>query len=81
MGVWEKTGSMNLGNYNDRRTGAPRKTTPSQDRAFMRASKRGRVKTAPQHRRDLITEGTRLSVSTIKRRLKEGNLNGRVVNN
>ena len=35
----------------------------------MRASERDRFKTAPQHRRDLITEGTRL---------KEGNLNGRV---
>ena len=39
---------------------------------------RDRFKTAPQHRHDLITKGTRLSVSTIKRRLKEGNLNGRV---
>ena len=45
----------------------------------MRASERDRFKTAPQHRRSLITEGTRLSVSTIKRRLKEGNLNGQVV--
>ena len=44
----------------------------------MRASERDRFKTAPQHRCDLITEGTRLSVSTIKRRLNEGNLNGRV---
>ena len=79
--LWEKyneTGSMNLRNYDDRRTGAPRKTTPRQDRALMRASERDRVKTAPQHRRDLIKEGTRLSVSTIKRRLKDGNLNGRV---
>ena len=62
---------------NDRRTGAPRKTTPRQDRALVRASERDRFKTAPQHRRDLITEGTRLTVSTIKRRLKEGSLNGR----
>ena len=44
----------------------------------MRASERDRFKTAPQHRCDLITEGTRLSVSTIRRRLNEGNLNGRV---
>ena len=48
------------------------------ERALVRASERDRFKTAPQHRRDLITEGTRLSVSTIKRCLKEGNLNGRV---
>ena len=77
--LWEKyneTGSMN--EHNDRRTGAPRKTTPRQDRALVRASERDRFKTAPQHRRDLITEGTRLSASTIKRRLKEGDLNGRV---
>ena len=77
--LWEKyneTGSMN--ERNDRRTGAPRKTTPRQDRALVRASERDRFKTAPQLRRDLITEGTRLSVSAIKRRLKEGNLNGRV---
>ena len=67
---------MNERNY--RRTGAPRKTTPRQDRALVRASERDRFKTAPQHRRDLITEGTRQSVSTIKRRLKEDNLNGRV---
>ena len=44
----------------------------------MRASERDRLKTAPQHRRDLIAEGTHMSVSTIKRRLKEGNMNGRV---
>ena len=44
----------------------------------MRASERDRFKTARQHRHDLITEGTRLSASAIKRRLKEGNLNGRV---
>ena len=67
---------MNERNY--RRTGAPRKTTPRKDRALVRASERDRFKTAPRHRRDLITEGTRLSVSTIKRRLKEDNLNGRV---
>ena len=54
------------------------KTNHVQDRALVRASERDRFKTAPQHRRDLITEGKRLSVSTIKRRLKEGNLNGRV---
>ena len=74
--LWEKyeTGSMN--ERNDRRTIAPRKTTPRQDRALVCASERDRFKTAPQHRRDLITEGTCLS--TIKRRLKEGNLNGRV---
>ena len=52
---------------NDRRTGAPRKTTPRQDRALVRASERDRFKTAPQHRRDLITEGTRLSVHSKKR--------------
>ena len=73
---YNETGSMN--ERNDRRAGAPRKTTPRQDRALVRSSERDRFKTAPQHRRDLITEGTRLSVSTIKRRLKEGNLNGRV---
>ena len=77
--LWEKyneTGSMT--ERNDRQTGAPRKTTPRQDRALVRASERDRFKTAPQHRRDLTIEGTRLSVSTIKRRRKEGNLNGRV---
>ena len=55
-----------------------RKTTPRQDRVLVLACDRDRFKTAPQHRRDLIAEGTRLSASTIKRRLKEGNLNGRV---
>ena len=77
--LWEKyneSGSMN--ERNDRRTGKPRKTTPRQDRVLVRASDRDRFKTAPQHRRDLIAEGTRLSVSTIKRGLKEGNMNGRV---
>ena len=62
----------------DRRTEAPRKSTPRQDQALVRASERDRFKTAPQHRCDLIAEGTRLSVSTIKKRLKEGNMNGRV---
>ena len=77
--LWEKyneTGSVN--ERNDLRTGAPRKTTPKQDRALVRASERDRFKTAPQHRRDFIAQGPRLSVSTIKRRLKEGNMNGRV---
>ena len=77
--LWEKyneTGSMN--ERNDRRTRAPRKTTLRQDRALVRASERDRFKTDPQHRRDLITEGTRQSVSTIKRRQNEGNLDGRV---
>ena len=77
--LWEKyneTGSMN--ERNDRRTGAPRKTTPRKDQALVRASERDRFQTAPQHRRDLITEGARLPASTIKKRLKEGNLNGRV---
>ena len=50
---------------NDRRTGRPRKTTPRQDRALVRSSERDRFKTAPQLRRDLIQEGTELSVSTI----------------
>ena len=62
---------------NDRRTKAPRKTTPKQDRALVRVSECGRFNTAPQHRRDLIPEGTRLSALKIKRRLKEGILNGR----
>jgi hypothetical protein len=62
---------------NDRQTG-PRKTTPMQDRALVRSSERDRFKTAPQLRLDLIQEGTKLSVSTIKRRLGDANLNGRV---
>ena len=63
---------------NDRRTGAPLKTTPRQDRALVHSSQRDRFKTAPQHRRDLIAMGTRLSLATIKRRQAEANLNGRV---
>lgn len=77
--LWAKyreTGSM--AERNDKRTGAPRKTTPRQDRALVRASERERFKTAPQLRRDLMEEGTQLSVSTIKRRLGDANLNGRV---
>ena len=77
--LWEKyneTGSMN--ERNDLRTEAPRKTAPKQDLALVCAREQDRFKTAPQHRRDLIAQGTRLSVSTIKRRLKEGNMNGRV---
>ena len=45
--------------------GAPRETTPRKAQALVRASERDRFKTAPQHRRDLITEGTRLSASTL----------------
>ena len=68
---------------NGRRTGAPRKTIPGQDRALVHASERDRFKTVPQHRcwaegTRLMAEGTRLSVSIIKKRLKEGNMNGRV---
>jgi hypothetical protein len=59
----------------------PRKTTPMQDRALVRSSERDRFKTAPQLRLYLIQEGTKLSVSTIKRRLGDANLNGRVARN
>ena len=65
-----------MNDRNDRRTGALRKTTPRQDWALVRASERNRF--IKQHRRHLITEGTRLPASTIKRRLKESSLNGRV---
>ena len=72
----DETGSMN--ERNGLRIGALRKITPKQDRAPVRASEHDRFKTAPLHRRDLIADGTRRSVSTIKKRLKEGNINGRV---
>ena len=58
----EKYGTGSMNKRNDRRTKAPRKTTPKQDRAFVRASECGRFKAAPQHRRDLIPEGTRLCI-------------------
>ena len=77
--LWEKykeTG--NVKERNDRRTGAPRKTTPRQDRALIHSSQCDRFKTVPQHRRDHIAMGTRLSLATIKRCLAEANLNGRV---
>mgnify|MGYP002804395943 CR=1 FL=1 len=63
---------------NGQRTGAPRKTTPRQDRTPVRASERSISKTAPQHRRDLIAKGTHLSVSILKRLLKEGDINERL---
>ena len=53
------------------------KTTSRKDRAFVHASERDRFQTVPHHRRDLIA-GTRVSVSTIKKRLTEGNMNGRL---
>ena len=75
--LWAKyreTGSM--AEQNDRRTGRPWKTTPRQNRAIVRSSERDRFKTAFQLRRDLIQEETELSLSTIKRRLGDANLNG-----
>ena len=63
---------------NHQRTGAPRKIAPMRDQVLVRASERDRFETAPQHRREQTAEGTRLSVSRIKRLLREGNMNGRV---
>lgn len=68
------------GQLEDRvRPGPSRITTPAGDRLIQMISKRNRRKTAPQ----IASEFNRgrqhpISVSTLKRRLREGNLHGRV---
>ena len=49
---YKETGNVN--ERNDRRTGAPRKTMPRQDRALVHSSQRVRFKTAPPHSTEVI---------------------------
>lgn len=46
-----------------------KKNRPTQDRALVRECERDRFKTAPKHRREVIAQGKRLSVSTTKKPL------------
>lgn len=64
---------------NVQRSGRPRVTTKQEDNFIRVTSKRDRFKTAPEIRSQL--NGTRdvgVSVSTVKRRLKDANLKGRI---
>lgn len=60
------------------RSGRPRKTSPRDDRKLKRSSLNDRRKTAIGHMKDLKDEGINLSESTVRRRLREHGLFGRV---
>lgn len=69
------TGSLK----NKKRSGRPRKTTKTEDRYIKILSKKNRRLTAPEIRAELNNSRTDpISVSTVKARLAEANLHGRV---
>ena len=64
---------------NKRRSGRPRATTSADDRRIVVTSKRNRRKIAPEITAEVnVGRSTPVSVSTVKRRLQEAKLHGRI---
>lgn len=76
---YRETGSVK----NLKRSGRPRATTPSQDKHIRVTSLMDRFRSAHDISRDVIVHKTKknVSVSTVKKRLQEAGLNGRVARN
>ena len=65
----------------EQKRGRPRKTSATTDRWIIRESKKDQFLTATRLREMIVRgTGTSLSASTVKRRLRAANLNGRVAN-
>lgn len=64
---------------NKQRPGRPKITTPAEDRAMVITSKRNRRKTAPEIAAEMnISRPKPVSVTTVKRRLRQAGLYGRI---